>query len=346
MKKSIFFMAGCAVALASCTQTDVLEEGVQSSAIGFENAVSKESRALSNSTLNKFYVYGYYTKAETPTNPVSVFDGDEVTLKDGKWGYATTRYWVPGANYRFYAYSCENGAATCDAGLNLSGGNDNIRALKLANYTTHNHHDLIFATNDTGIEGKEKDNANVAFTFKHILSRVNVVFESDFAPDYEIEVSNVRFENIYNQGDYNPKADDDTWTNVRRVNPEGTTFPSVSLALLANENIASAKNPNDETSTEVKAKTEAGYVIPHEYSTSLVRLVFDISVKQKGDEMFTRTLTGSWSPNWVEGNAYTYNVKIDGEAASLEPIVFETTQDIAGFDPGSTTEVNMSFSGK
>ena len=36
-------MAGCAVALASCTQTDVIEEGVQSSAIGFENAVNKQS---------------------------------------------------------------------------------------------------------------------------------------------------------------------------------------------------------------------------------------------------------------------------------------------------------------
>lgn len=342
MKKSIFFMAGCAVALASCTQTDVIEEGVQSSAIGFENAVNKESRAFTSvNDLTKFFVYGYYTKADATNNPVNVFDGETVTLADGAWGYTNTRYWVPDATYRFYAYSCENGTSTCEAGLDLTGTTTQQRALSLTGYTLHDHHDLIFATNDNGIIGKETGNAKVAFTFKHILSKINVVFDSEFAPGYDVVISNVRFENIYDKGNYDPY---DEWTSESRTSTNENNPTKVELALVSGKDVASAADANVEGSVELKAETVSGYVIPHEYGESLVRLVFDIDVKQGDDTMFSRTLTGSWKPNWGLGKAYTYNVTISGTAADLEPIVFETSQSIDGWGEGDTSEVKMDFS--
>ncbi len=344
MKKSIFFMAGCAVALASCTQTDVLEEGVQSSAIGFENAVSKESRALTSGeggNFAKFYVFGYYTQATAPNNPVSVFDGEEVTLADGAWGYSNTRYWVPDATYRFYAYSCENATPTgAVVGLNIEGSTVQQRALSIKGYTTHSHHDLIFATNDAGIVGKETGNAKVPFTFKHILSKLNVKFDSEFATGYDIEVSKVSIQNIYDKADYNP-YENPTWGNVAKTSTSDVNPTQINLALLAGKNVASAA---EDAADEKVAVTEDGYVIPHAYSTTLVRLQFTIDVKQGDDVMFSRTLTGTWSPKWEEGKAYTYNVKINGTAAELEPIVFETTQNIEGWGEGDTSEVEMSFS--
>ena len=349
MKKSFLFLAVCAAALTACTSEEVIEEGVQSNAIGFQNLISKESRALTTGeggTFNKFYVYGYYTQADATNNPVSVFDGEEVTLKDGVWSYDNTRYWVPGANYRFYAFSCENAKPTTpDVGLNLEGGTKEQRALKIVGYTTHNHHDLVFATNDDGIIGKNKGEGNekVALTFKHILSKIKVEFDSEFAPGYDIEVSKVSIQNVYDKADYNPYSTP-TWGNVTRTSTDEINPTTLDLALIADKNISSAADPNVEGSEELKAATVDGYVIPHEYSTSLVKLVFTIDVKQGNDVMFSRTLTGSWSPKWEEGKAYKYNVKINGSAAELEPIVFETSQDIDGWDAGDTSEVNMSFS--
>lgn len=350
MKKFIYFLAvGCALALSACTSEEVVQESArQANAIGFQQIVGKETRALTSGeggNFNKFYVFGYYTQPTAPNNPVSVFDGDEVTLSEGAWGYTNTRYWVPGATYRFYAYSCQNATPTnAEAGLNLEGENKEQRALKLTGYTTHSHHDLIFATNDSGIEGKAKgENGKVALTFNHILSKLNVVFDSEFAPGYDIVVKNVSIQNIYDKGNYNPYGTP-TWNGVARTKVDPTDPTKIALNLLTGKNIASAADPNDDTSVEVKATTEDGYVIPHTYSTSLVKLVFTIDVKQGDDVMFSRTLTGQWSPKWEEGKAYTYNVKINGTAADLEPIVFETSQTIGGWGEGDTSEVSMSFS--
>lgn len=350
MKKSIYFLAaGCALALSACTSEDVVQESArQANAIGFQQVVGKETRALTSGdggNFSKFFVYGYYTQPTAPNNPVSVFDGEEVTLAGGVWGYTNTRYWVPDATYRFYAYSCQNATPSgAEAGLNLEGETLQQRALKLTGYTTHSHHDLIFATNDGGIVGKEKDNSKVALTFKHILSKINVVFDSEFAPGYDIEVKSVSIQNIYDKANYNPYGTPTTWSSATRTSADETNPTRIALALIQGKNTASAADPNDENSEEIKAVTVDGYVIPHEYSTSLVKLVFTIDVKQGDDVMFSRTLTGQWSPKWEEGKAYTYNVKINGTAADLEPIVFETSQTIDGWGAGDTSEVEMSFS--
>lgn len=59
MKKVLLFSAAM-LALSSCSNTDVLEEGniQQTNAIGFQTLVNKESRALTNTSFKKFWVYG------------------------------------------------------------------------------------------------------------------------------------------------------------------------------------------------------------------------------------------------------------------------------------------------
>lgn len=343
MKKSFLFLAVCAAALTACTSEEVIEEGVQSNAIGFQQVVGKESRALTNSNLNNFYVYGYYTKNGFEANPVNVFDGENVKLVDGAWVYDVTRYWVPETKYYFYAYSCENRAVSApngSAAINLEGDDVKERALNIDGYIANNghQHDLIFATNDTGIPGKEKDNAKVPFTFNHILTRVNVVFSSEFAPGYDIIVSDVKMENIYDKANYDPYAEN-VWNTPERT----TTAPFINLTVPETANVASAAEGEN---AEKKVTTGNGFVIPVHYTVSSVRLVFDIEVKSGETSVLSRTLTGTWQPNWVAGTAYTYNVKIAGTNAALEPIVFETSENmnLDGWDSGTTTQVNFTFS--
>ncbi|MDE5786893.1 MAG: fimbrillin family protein, partial [Duncaniella sp.] len=112
MKNQFFFLALGAVALTACTSEEVVDVSVQSNAIGFENAVMKQSRAdaqvgdLTTDNLDKFMVYGYYTKEGQTANPIQVFGGDAVTKQNGGWSYSGTRFWVPDATYSFFAYSC------------------------------------------------------------------------------------------------------------------------------------------------------------------------------------------------------------------------------------------------
>ncbi|WP_290393129.1 fimbrillin family protein, partial [uncultured Muribaculum sp.] len=136
MKKVLLFSAAM-LALSSCSNTDVLEEGniQQTNAIGFQTLVNKESRALTNTSFKKFWVYGTYHKASQDANKVIVFDGVNVLKGNTEqgtstgWGYSGTRYWIDGAIYNFYAYSCYNEPLTTYGPANLD---ETSKALNIA----------------------------------------------------------------------------------------------------------------------------------------------------------------------------------------------------------------------
>ncbi|MDE6007318.1 MAG: fimbrillin family protein, partial [Muribaculaceae bacterium] len=232
MKKHLFLLSLSAIALAGCTSTDVIEEGVQSNAIGFTNSIAKPSRSiddakdgdLTTETLDDIYVYGYYTMSNQQATAVQVFDGTEVSKNsNGVWTYTNTRYWVPNAKYFFYAYSCGDTQLKNTFGTpTLAIANDNTRVLRFSNYTCDNshQHDLIYAFNE-GIIGQsptsETPNSKVNFQFKHILTKINARFISEFDATYKVIVSNVRVVNIRNMGNYDPKQNDDyKWNSVDR----------------------------------------------------------------------------------------------------------------------------------
>ncbi len=104
MKKHFFFLAAGALALSACTSEEVEHVSIQSNPISFENAVMKQSRAVSgdltNENFDKFWVFGFYTQADKEANPIQIFSEDAVIKsKDtGEWSYSGTRFWVPDVN--------------------------------------------------------------------------------------------------------------------------------------------------------------------------------------------------------------------------------------------------------
>lgn len=84
IKRSIFCVAAV-LSLAACTNTDVIEENVESGAmIGFSTNVT---RALTNDSFNKFMVYGGYTPKDV-SEYHTVFSGVAVSKEaDSKWTY-------------------------------------------------------------------------------------------------------------------------------------------------------------------------------------------------------------------------------------------------------------------
>ncbi len=358
--RKLFLYTAAALTLTACSSTDVIDESVQSPAIGFNTLVGKNSRALTNTNFNKFYVYGSYTKSGAELTPFQVFHGETVTKTDGSWSYDDKRYWIPGASYKFFAYSCDGNAINGDNGtvgyplVTTDTYTGPAQVLNINNYicNSSHQHDLVYAkAAGNPIIGLETNNKNVSFNFKHILSRVNVKFTSNFTDDYKIAISNVHIVNIRDKGNY-AWSDPTTVSWVKSSVNRTDADKFINLDIEADKNIAI-----NGQSEEEKVRTAYGYVIPYHYAENNVRLEFDITLyKQSGArdnelresdiQVLQRHLKGSWAPKWNEGYSYTYNVLLDGTAASLEPIVFETAEDmnLDNWTPG-TTQIDFNFSG-
>lgn len=328
MKKSVFLLAAGAIALTACTQSEVVEEGVQSNVIAFKEVVGKNTRAIDNSNFTNFSVFGYYTKGTDKNTGVSVFNGDEVTKSgagsSAKWEYtSTSRYWVEGGNYRFFAYSCDNNSVKSPDGtasMNLGNLRTGDPVFTIADYICHTSengdaHDLIVAYNNETTEAKAQGNGLVSMKFSHVLSRLNIEFESGFPAGYEIKISDIKLINYCDQGTYSYGADH-VWSDQKRSkkSPE-FTFKTVG------GNVAKAD------ASPTKVTTDAAYVIPFAYMSANVKIQFAIDVTNPSlpadkQTILSTVLVGDWQPKWVSGTTYTYTVVISGDNTGMEKIEF------------------------
>lgn len=335
MKKKNLWMLGAAVLTATaCSNVDVVKEGAapQVNAIQFDNHVNKTTRAIDNTTFSEFYVYGSYTAPNITNTHYTIFNGvDAVTSKNGStgpWDYSNHRFWIPGANYRFYACSNENGPVTGEGRVSFSNGE-----LQIVDYlcdgSTGHQKDLVFADLVTHT-GLESANPPVSFDFKHLLARLTFVFETTFAADNKILIEKFRVNNIRNQGDYD--ATQKEWINVERT-PSGSN-PTVN-PLFKGLGSAYCQAGTD------KPQSDFVYVIPFTYEQANVDIIFDITVTNAADQkLFGRTLKATWAPKWETGKSYLYTVTINGSAAGIDPIEFKV-KSVTDWEEGTPGQPNL-----
>lgn len=322
MKKALFSLAVCALALSGCTSEGVLTEGPQSDAIMFRNVVNKNSRALDSNTFNKFFVYGYYTKGNDLNKRFSIFTDTPVSKTNEGWSSAISRYWVSGATYSFYAFSCENLDIAAKYGGASVGQNDGVFRL---NYTCHadnggNSHDLLFAS-ATGILGKESDNLPVPLQFKHILSKVSLRFLSNFPEGYKVKISNVKISDFENMGTFTASTNANepslgTWAGVKYDENNANSF---TLNALNGDTTMSGADP---------VETSSCFMIPNTYDAvggdNPVKIQFNIELINiaLNQTIVSNTLTGSWHPKWRQGTQYVYTIHLSGNEAGMDKIDF------------------------
>lgn len=354
MKKHLFSLALGVMMLTACTSEEVIDvSSTQRNAIGFRNVVNKASRVvdgdLTNSSFDNFLVYGYYTKPGMAT-PIQIFNGlpvqKSIETVDGKkttkWTYNDVRYWVPGCTYFFYAYSCAdialaNGNGSPAFSL-FDGTNPTVddRSLTIKQYLcdSNHQHDLVTAENEY-ILASEKGNPEVSLSFTHALSKMKVVFSTDFPKGYKVYISNVFISHFHNRADYNVGTR--TWNNYSGADnpvPTTTMFNTPKDAFVENK-------------VGSELETSEIFVIPKLYdakNSENAQLHFTITLTKDGETVLERSIIGTWSPQWVLGNMYRYNVNITGSSAGIEAIVFAAEQSLTGADSwDSTTQLNMVF---
>ena len=194
--KKLFTILAVAAAMVSCAKEDVVSQAAPE-AIGFDNAfVENSTRSVndpswSNTNLfSDFAVYGYVENASLFNNVV--VSGSAI---NGNWTYTNTQYWITGAKYNFAAIApAANGVADV---FTVAKNGDNYVGTTVLPFTNTGTNDVLYAQN-AQVVGATSGNAKVAFTFRHILSKVKFSFENAYnASTATIKVYDVKIENAY-----------------------------------------------------------------------------------------------------------------------------------------------------
>lgn len=181
MKKSFLMLGVAAMALASCTQNEVVEYA-ENRAIQFDAFVGKSTRAvteLETAGLTQFNVFAYHTGDVVDYNNVAVKGSGSGT----GWKAEANAYWQAGNAYEFAAYSDQNAAIS-------SGVSFADKTLTFTSYTV-GEKDLVAAqTSVTGVTAQYS--TPVDLTFYHMLSQIKFTFKNSDAAEYNLAISDIK----------------------------------------------------------------------------------------------------------------------------------------------------------
>ena len=334
MKK--IFVAMLALAAAACSNEDIVS--VNQEAIGFDNAFINNSvrsvvdPSLTASTLADFQVYGYVEGQplfNAEDNGVTVYKNGGSLTQDQyagqaktDWKYEGTQYWIAGAKYNFAAVApvtdqnWEKTTASKD-GVTLSFTNNGIQ-------------DLLYAQSEE-IEGKTVGNNAVAFTFRHLLSKVKFSFENAYnATNATIKVKNIKIENAYSTGSVALATNTTTWNAHNGVLELDFGMATDAEETDAKENVEVAY-----AYPKVYESQKELFLIPGAMPTDGYKVTFDVDLLVSGTsvKVFNHTVYAKFTP--AVGNAYDIKAVINAENIdpehAQEPIEF-TVNTLPGWD--------------
>ncbi len=323
MKNNSILLVVAVAVLASCSKTETVSQ-TQGGTIGFTNAYighpveSKAVGIIEQANINEFIVYGGYN------DMTHVFNGVSVTGTAGSddWTYTTTRYWVPGQNYKFAAYapSAVNGNGTIETDFDNG-------ALNFMGYTSDplNQNDLIYATATETTKNPILTNPDkIQFQFGHLLSMIKFTFNSGFGNDITVTVDNLKVSGMISQGNYTGSTQ--TWTMGSNTVSADAAFSDMAVSEAVNQ--ASGNTSASSVDFAVIPQTIVGQDAG---VGTKVAVSFDVRVQDNADNYIVgsrdagvnvaTTLPGY---TWIAGNRYNYNVTIMGENVNLFPIEFGT----------------------
>lgn len=320
MKKSLFFCGVAALALASCTQSEVLEVN-DSRTIGFSAFVGKPTKAVTEITkdnLTHFNVFGYHGDAAT----VDYNNVDVTGSKDGGYTPASVAYWVKDKNaaYEFAAYSDQN--AKLDAAAFAD------KTLTFTNYTVDGK-DLIAAQTSVAMpaEGGEYP-ATVDFTFYHMLSQIKFSFKTDVSESQIMKISNMKI----------TAGKTATGTFSMSQNLPSVNWTSAQDGEYSIAEIADIANGTPNVATE----SEPIVILPQ--ITDELKVTFTVTFTDaagaaigEGDFTASLDIDGQAASAWKPGFRYNYTATIKGSDVPVDP---ENPDDKAKEIKFSVTEVD------
>mgnify|MGYP002310046946 CR=1 FL=1 len=292
MKKSMFLLGMAAVALASCTNEEVMEVA-QNRVIQFNAFVNNTTRAVSEKegtlTNGEFYVFANY--GYSADNSGTVVYNNELASKTAYWQTAT---------YRFGAYydgTTQNSNASFDA---------NNGTLTITGYKPSDTNDLMAAISNEITCTDPSAQGAVVLTFKHLLSQVKFTFKTDDADAYTLAISDLTIENADISGNVIYNGTNITWNETTTGN---YTYDDIS-------DVADVNKQYTGESVE--------FIIPQD-NTNNLKVTFTATIsgpgiesKKKGTFSATlgyikTTVEGTTDNTWTAGYRYNYTATINAD---------------------------------
>jgi hypothetical protein len=305
----------------------------QPEAIGFDNAFIENSTRsgydpsfTDTKIFSDFAVYGFVEGAV-------LFDGTQVSkdITNGDlksdWKYAGTQYWIAGAKYNFNAVAPKTGG-----GWTKTGATKDATTLSFTNNGTT---DLLYAY--ATAEGKAEGNDAVAFTFRHVLSKVKFTFKNEYnATNATIGVKDIKITDAYETGSV-VLSDVSTWSNQ-----DGTLELAFGNAAVTSANAEEAfgYSKSVESYNELLLIPGAGPTEVEGKKTYTVTFTVDLLVSGTLVKSYTHTINAAFTPE--AGNSYNLTATINAENIDpehkQEPIEF-TVNTLPGW--GTTNNQNI-----
>ena len=298
MKKLIVSVLAIA-GLVACMNDEVVR--VQNGgAIAFENTfVQNATRANDPSTttdnIQEFSVWGYMNAVDGV-----VFDDELVSRSGDAWTYNEIQYWLPGNNYYFAAFAGDRSAVdTLPQTMDANG----LGEVKFTNVDGTN--DILYA--EAVVENAKRDNAPVALTFQHLLSKVKFTFKNGFQNNNNFVVVKDITMNVAETANVDLSADELPWTDLA-----GTKTLEFGHMNNAEKLTIGASKSSDNERLTIPAGADYEYTINfvvEVYNGDARGLVKDMEVKLTGLEL-------------VAGHAYNLMATINQENLDLNAIEF------------------------
>lgn len=328
MKKSFLMLGVAAMALASCTQNEVVEYA-ENRAIQFDTFVNNNTRAGiteigKTGDLTGYYVYGYHT------DNVPVFENVKVTNA----GVDKSAYWQQGKTYNFAAYS--DGNAKLTSGVSFEA---KTNTLTISGYTPDNSKDLVAAVADELTCNDPQTQRKVELSFKHMLSQVKFTFKNEDSRSYKMKISDIKISNAVKTGTGTLEGNSvATWSGsltgdgVQAYSFDGLddiaedgTHSTACLVIPQNNadlKVTFTATFWDEGSSETQPIKKGQFVASLKYDNS-------------------DSVTGTETSKWTAGFRYNYTVTINGDdindtqnPGTLYPIEFDVTE-VSGWGDAS-----------
>ena len=305
--KKILFAVFALAALASCTNNEVIELNQQAIAFG-DVFVDNATRAdySGGRDIQRFKVYG---TVEGNSNTVQIFTGADVERPEGLIGYSATawncnvtQYWVPDAEYKF--------AAIVDAN-SIAYNTEPPLLPETINFTvTDGDGDLLYAEAEAETdENATPDVSMVAFSFKHLLSKVQFKITNSIGAGYSIKVTGISVDGALDKGVYTV-AGDGAWEKATDAAKLATPLSFGTTDVLANGVSAVASHTCQILPLEQKQKLD---------------ITITYEIYYGGQLLSTNTKAGSVDQTFAKDTVYSINAAITGSRIQF------TVSSVAGF---------------
>lgn len=307
MKKSFLMFGVAAMALASCTQNEVVEYA-ENRAIQFDTFVNNNTRAvteLKTERLTQFNVFAYHGINTVDYNNVLVTG----TSTSG-WTPAANAYWQAGNAYEFAAYSNQNGELSDLNEEQTSGVSFANKTLKFTGYEVAGK-DLVAA--QTSVASKTDVNSYTAvnLTFYHMLSQIKFTFTNSDAADYNLAISNIKI------------TAGKTAKGEFKMNEGGT--PAISWTDASNGEYTIADITDIAKGANQTTESESLLILPQ--NTDNLKVTFTATLTDAGG---TKIAEGNFeapldidgnaeTSNWMPGYRYNYTATLNGSDVPVDP---------------------------